>query len=173
MAEDQVCDPERRDFLGMVTGAVGAVGVGAACIPFVQSMSPSSDVLAKATTEVDLNSIPVGEAKTVPWQGKPVFVVHRTPEQIAAAEGSQGGKDPEPDAKRVKKPEWLIVVGVCTHLGCVPVRNSDGWLCPCHGSRYDNSGRIMEGPAPRNLAVPPYSIQDGKLEIGVAQEGGK
>lgn len=170
MAENEVINPDRRDFLGMTTAAVGAFGVGAACVPFVQSMNPSSDVLAKATSEVDLSGIAVGETKTVAWQGKPVFVVHRTAQQIEAAKNSQGGKNPEADDKRVKQPEWLIVLGVCTHLGCVPLRNEDGWLCPCHGSKYDHSARIIEGPAPRNLDVPPYSIEGSKLVIGNATE---
>lgn len=170
MADNEVTNPERRDFLGMTTAAVGAVGVGGAMVPFLSSMRPSSDVLAKATSEVDLAAIPVGEAQTVAWQGKPVFVVHRTAAQIESSKNSQGGKDPESDEKRATQPEWLIVMGVCTHLGCVPLRNEEGWLCPCHGSRYDYSGRIMEGPAPRNLEVPPYSIEGTKLVIGNATE---
>lgn len=170
MAENEVSNPDRRDFLGITTAAVGAVGVGGAIVPFLSSMNPSSDVLAKATSEVDLSGIAVGEAQTVAWQGKPVFVVHRTPEQIASSKSSQGGKQPEADEQRATQPEWLIVMGVCTHLGCVPLRNAEGWLCPCHGSRYDNSGRIMEGPAPRNLEVPPYKIEGAKLIIGNATE---
>ena len=164
---DALKSPDRRDFLGVVTTAVGAAGAAAACWPFVASMNPSSDVLAKATTEVDLSGIGAGEMHTVAWQGKPVFVLHRTPEQSGAMGQSNGGKDPQDDAKRVQKPEWLVVVGLCTHLGCVPSREDDGWLCPCHGSKYDNSGRILHGPAPRNLDVPPYKfVEENKIVIG-------
>jgi ubiquinol-cytochrome c reductase iron-sulfur subunit len=160
---------DRRDFLGVATTAVGAAGVAAACWPFISSMNPSSDTLEKATTEVDLSGIVVGQTQTVSWGGKPVFVTHRTPAQTASAQNSPGGKDPQPDAERVKQPEWLIVVGVCTHMGCIPSRNEDGWLCPCHGSVYDNSGRIMHGPAPKNLPVPPYKfVSNEKIVIGEA-----
>ncbi len=169
---DDVMDPDnpdRRDFLNTVTGAVAGAGVCAAAWPFISSMNPSSDVLSKATTEVSLDGIKPGEMKTVSWQGKPVFVLHRTDEQIENMSKSQGGKDPEPDAERVVKPEWLIVVGLCTHLGCVPNRKQEGWLCPCHGSVYDNSGRILRGPAPRNLDLPPYEfLADSKILIGKA-----
>ena len=161
--------PDRRNFLEMATGAVGAAGVAAAAWPFVQSMNPSSDVLAKGVSEADLAPIPLGEAHTIAWQGKPVFIVHRKPEVVAAMQASSGGKDPEPDQKRVQKPEWLVVVGVCTHLGCVPSRTEEGWLCPCHGSVYDNSGRIMHGPAPANLEVPLYHfVGTDKIIIGEA-----
>ena len=166
---DIVNDPERREFLGKVTTAVGAAGAAAACWPFISSMNPSVDVLAKAATEADLAGILPGEARTVPWQGKPVFILHRTPEQIAAMQASKGGDDPQQDQQRVKQPQWLVVVGVCTHLGCVPTREKDGWLCPCHGSVYDNSGRVMRGPAPKNLEVPPYQFAAGdKIVIGEA-----
>ena len=161
--------PDRRDFLEKATAAVGAAGVAAAAWPFVQSMNPSSDVLAKGITEADISQIPLGEERTVAWQGKPVFIVHRKPEVVAAMEASQGGKDPEPDQKRVKQPQWLVVVGVCTHLGCIPGRTEDGWLCPCHGSVYDNSGRILHGPAPANLEVPLYHfVSADKIVIGEA-----
>lgn len=168
--EDKVDNPGRRDFLGKFTVAAGAGGAAAACWPFVSSMNPSDDVLAKATTEVNLDGIAAGSMQTVAWQGKPVFVVHRTQEQIAAAVSSQGGHDPEPDQSRVKRAEWLVVIGACTHLGCIPNREADGsWSCPCHGSRYDGSGRVIRGPAPRNLQVPLYSFEgDGKLVIGKA-----
>lgn len=160
---------DRRDFLGKATAAVGAIGACAACWPFISSMNPSSDTLEKATTEVDLSPIAVGQMQTVSWGGKPVFIVHRTPEQVAAMEKSQGGKDPEEDRARTKQPEWLVVVGVCTHMGCIPSRNEDGWLCPCHGSVYDNSGRILHGPAPKNLLVPPYKfVNNDKIVIGEA-----
>ncbi len=151
-------DPGRRDFLEQATCALAGVGAAAAAWPFISSMNPTTDVVAAASTEVDVGAIPPGASRTVAWQGKPVFIVHRTPEQIEAMAASEGIKDPQPDAERVVRPEWLVVVGICTHLGCVPGRRDDGWLCPCHGSVYDNSGRILRGPAPRNLEVPPYEF---------------
>jgi len=170
MAEsDTLGDSNRRNFLIKVTSVVGGAGAAAACLPFVASMNPSSDVLAKATTEVDLSGIPEGGVHTVAWQGKPVFIVHRTQEEIKAMEASNGGFDPEPDKKRVIQPEWLVVVGICTHLGCVPNREAPGWLCHCHGSIYDDSGRVLRGPAPKNLEVPPYRfIAANKILIGEA-----
>lgn len=170
MADSEALDsPDRRDFLGKATAAVGAAGVATACWPFISSMNPSVDALEKASTEVDLSAIAAGQMETVSWGGKPVFIVHRTAEQIAAMEGSQGGTDPQSDRDRVHKPEWLVVVGVCTHMGCIPGRNEQGWLCPCHGSVYDNSGRILHGPAPKNLLVPAYKfVADEKIVIGEA-----
>ena len=162
-------DANRRNFLIKVTSVVGGAGVVAAAVPFVSSMNPSSDVLAKATTEVDLSGIPEGGVHTIAWQGKPVFILHRTQEEIKAMEASNGGFEPEPDQKRVIKPEWLVVVGVCTHLGCVPNKEGPGWTCHCHGSQYDDSGRVVRGPAPHNLAVPPYKfIAADKIIIGEA-----
>jgi ubiquinol-cytochrome c reductase iron-sulfur subunit len=168
MSDSHILDNEdRRDFLGKATAAVGAVGVAAACWPFVSSMNPSEDTLEKATTEVDLSSISAGHMQTFSWGGKPVFVVHRTPAQIAAMQSSHGGHDPQDDQLRVTQPQWLVVVGVCTHMGCIPSRNDEGWLCPCHGSVYDNSGRILHGPAPKNLLVPPYKfVTNEKIIIG-------
>lgn len=166
-------DLSKRDFLGMVTAGVAIVGVAASCVPFVSSMNPSMDALGKATTEVDLKGIHLGETRTVPWQGRPIFVLHRTPEQITLMAASNGGKDPESDAKRVEKPEWLVVIGLCTHLGCVPNRDATGWLCPCHGSVYDNSGRVLSGPAPKNLYLPPYHfVSNDKILIGTYASGG-
>lgn len=166
---DALDNPDRRDFLGKATAAVSAAGAAAACWPFISSMNPSMDTLEKSTTEVDLSGIVPGQMETVSWGGKPVFVVHRTDTQISAMENSDGGKDPQSDAARVKQPQWLVVVGVCTHMGCIPGRNQDGWLCPCHGSVYDNSGRILHGPAPKNLAVPPYKfVSADKIVIGEA-----
>ncbi|MEZ5818885.1 MAG: ubiquinol-cytochrome c reductase iron-sulfur subunit [Hyphomicrobiaceae bacterium] len=159
--------PTRRDFLLVAAGAWVAVGAGAALWPLVASMNPAADVLALATTEVNLAPIALGQRVTVQWRGKPVFIDHRTPAEIARARAddhSAGLLDPQTDEARVKRPEWLIVIGVCTHLGCVPLGQRvgdprgpyDGWTCPCHGSIYDGSGRVRRGPAPKNLVVPAY-----------------
>jgi ubiquinol-cytochrome c reductase iron-sulfur subunit len=167
----------RRDFLVLAASAVGAVGVVAAAVPLINSMNPSADVLALSTTEVDLKPVALGQAITVVWRGHPVFVRHRTPQEIEAARKVPLSElpDPQPDEKRVKKPEWLIVVGVCTHLGCIPLGQKPtdnrgeygGWFCPCHGSQYDTSGRIRKGPAPRNLEVPGYEfLTDDSVRIG-------
>ncbi len=159
--------PERRVFLGKITSVVAGTGVAAASWPFISSMNPSTDVLSKATTEAHIDDIIPGQVRTVEWQGKPVFILHRTEQQIRQMQQSEGGKDPEPDEQRVIDPNWLVVIGICTHLGCVPNRVDDGWLCPCHGSVYDNSGRILRGPAPRNLDLPPYEfISAERILIG-------
>jgi len=167
--DDNPEDKNRRDFLTSATTVVAGAGVAAACWPFISSMNPSADVLSKATSEASLKGIRPGEAKTVEWQGKPVFILRRTEKQIAAMESNEGGKDPQADADRVQNPDWLVVVGICTHLGCVPSRKKDGWFCPCHGSVYDNSGRILKGPAPTNLELPPYEfVSADKIIIGKA-----
>ena len=164
---DNVDNPQRRSFLGAITTVVGAGGAAAASWPLIHSMNPSADVLANGTTEVDISHIPPGGTHTVSWQGKPVFIVHRTPQEISLAEKNDGGKDPESDQKRVQNPQWLVVIGICTHLGCVPNRSPQGWLCACHGSTYDESGRILQGPAPTNLEVPPYKfVSNDKIVIG-------
>ena len=160
----------RRDFLYVATGTATVIGGALAVWPLVDQMNPAQDVLALSSTEVDLSPVEVGQSITVVWKGKPVFVRRRTAEEIAAAEGValDDLKDPEADAERVVEPEWLILVGVCTHLGCIPLgqKGSDprgdwgGWFCPCHGSHYDTSGRVRKGPAPRNLEVPPYVFLD-------------
>lgn len=167
----------RRDFLQLTAAAFGAVGVGVVAWPFVDSLNPAKDTLAMASTEVDLSPIQVGQAITVMWRGKPVFIRRRTAEEISAAETVDVAelRDKQADSARVKKPEWLILVGICTHLGCVPVGQKpaeargdyNGWFCPCHGSHYDTSGRIRKGPAPKNLAVPPYEfVSDTLIKIG-------
>jgi len=167
----------RRDFLIVATGAVGAVGTALAVWPLIDSMNPAADVLALASTEVDLTPIQVGQAITVTWRGKPVFIRHRRDEEIRKAreEDAAGLIHPEKDAARAKKPEWLIMVGVCTHLGCIPLGQKagepkgefGGWFCPCHGSHYDTSGRIRKGPAPKNLPIPPYAfVTDTTVKIG-------
>ncbi len=166
-------EPGRRHFLETVTGVVAGAGACGAAWPFISSMNPTKDVLAKSTSEVELGDIAVGETKTIDWQGKPVFILHRTPEQITGSRSQQSlqTKDPEKDELRVQKPQWLVVVGLCTHLGCVPLRKKTGWLCPCHGSVYDNSGRILSGPAPKNLILPPYEfLSDNKLLIGKVEK---
>jgi ubiquinol-cytochrome c reductase iron-sulfur subunit len=167
----------RRDFLQLVTASFAAVGVGALAWPFISSMNPARDVLALSTTEVDLSPIATGSAVTVMWRGKPVFVRNRTEEEIKEARQVPVSelRDPQTDQSRVKKDNWLIVVGVCTHLGCVPLGQKPtdprgdygGWFCPCHGSHYDTSGRIRKGPAPANLHVPDYVFNtDKKITVG-------
>jgi len=160
-------DSGRREFLGKATGVVAGAGIAAASWPFINSMNPSTDILARAESQIELDGIVPGEMRTVEWQGKPVFILRRTEDQVVEMGTSHGSsKDPEPDEERVQKSEWLVVIGLCTHLGCVPNRNSDGWFCPCHGSVYDNSGRILKGPAPRNLDLPPYEfIAENKILI--------
>lgn len=163
-------DASRRDFLYLATIGVGVAGAAAFAWPIIDSMNPAADVLALSTVEVDLSPIEVGQAITVKWRGKPVFIRRRTEAEIEAARSVDLAelKDPQQDAARVKQPEWLIMVGVCTHLGCIPLgqKPSDpkgefgGWFCPCHGSHYDTSGRIRRGPAPRNLDVPEYAFLD-------------
>lgn len=167
----------RRDFLFLTAAAFGAVGAGSVAWPFIDQMNPAADTVAMSTTEVNLAPIEVGQAITVMWQGKPVFIRHRTPEEITQADSTDVAslRDPQTDKDRVQKPEWLIMVGICTHLGCVPQgqKSTDvkgeygGWFCPCHGSHYDTSGRIRKGPAPKNLAVPKYEfLSDTNIRIG-------
>jgi ubiquinol-cytochrome c reductase iron-sulfur subunit len=172
LATASTVEPTRRDFLFIATGAVAAVGTAAVVWPLISQMSPDASTLALASSEVDIGAIPAGQIVTIKWRGKPVFIRHRTPKEIEEAEKVDVATlpDPQTDASRVQKPEWLIVVGVCTHLGCIPLGHAgeyDGWFCPCHGSVYDTSGRIRKGPAPRNLAVPQYSfLTDTKVKIG-------
>ena len=173
-------EPTRRDFLLLTTGAVGAVGAAYFAWPFIDSMNPAADILVQSTVDVDISSIPAGQAITVVWRGKPIFVRHRTPEEIKIAEQTPLSEliDPETDQARVKQghDEWLIVIGICTHLGCIPTGNKPtqnrgkygGWACPCHGSLYDTSGRVRRGPAPLNLAVPPYTfLTSTHIRLGV------
>ncbi|HEX3887575.1 MAG TPA: ubiquinol-cytochrome c reductase iron-sulfur subunit [Phenylobacterium sp.] len=164
----------RRDFIHIVaaTAAVGAVG-GLAW-PFIDQMNPAGDTLALSTIEVDFTKVVLGQQLVVKWQGKPVFIRHRTPAEIAAAVADDHAdlRDPATDESRHKPgmAEWLIVIGVCTHLGCVPTFGEGkyrGWLCPCHGSVYDTSGRIRQGPAPKNLYLPAYAFESAtKVKIG-------
>jgi ubiquinol-cytochrome c reductase iron-sulfur subunit len=167
----------RRDFLNLVTASFAAVGVGAVAWPFIASMQPARDVLALASTDVDLAPIAAGQAITVMWRGKPIFVRSRTPQEIEAARATPLSelKNPATDQSRIQRDPWLVVIGICTHLGCVPLGQKPtdprgdygGWFCPCHGSHYDTSGRIRKGPAPLNLAIPPYAFtSDTKIRIG-------
>ncbi len=168
---------ERRDFLNYLAVGTGAVGAAAAIWPVVDSMNPAADVLALASIEVDLSLIEEGQSITLKWRGKPIFIRHRTADEIEASQAVdlKDLGDPQSDADRAPKPEWLVLIGVCTHLGCVPLGNKPGetvgeyggWFCPCHGSHYDQSGRIRKGPAPTNLAIPPYSfLSDTQIRIG-------
>src|SRR3984957_15723339 len=187
---DEKDDSTRRECLYLTAGAVG--GVGACCVayPLVQSMKPAADTLAMATTEVDVSGVKEGQSLTVMWQGKPVFIRNRTQKEVDEARATPLNdlKDPQTDQDRVKQstfggkemPQWLIMVGVCTHLGCIPLGqkptdphgNFDGWFCPCHGSQYDSSGRIRQGPAPKNLVIPPYEFTDAThITIGKASGG--
>jgi ubiquinol-cytochrome c reductase iron-sulfur subunit len=167
----------RRDFLYLTTGATAAFGTAAAVWPLLDNLNPAQDVLTLATTEADLAPLEPGQRATLVWRGQPVFVAHRTPEEIAMAQADDQADliDPEPDRTRVQRPEWLVVVGVCTHLGCIPIGQKptdsrgrwNGWHCACHGSQYDTSGRVRRGPAPRNLAVPRYELlSDVRIRIG-------
>ncbi|MGB1539712.1 MAG: ubiquinol-cytochrome c reductase iron-sulfur subunit [Rickettsiales bacterium] len=165
----------RRDFVVLAASGMAVVGAGAVAWPLVDQMNPSADVLALSSTEVDLSPIAEGQSITVLWRGKPVFIRHRTAAEIEEARNVPMDelRDPQPDSDRVKegKEQWLVMLGVCTHLGCVPLGNRsgdyDGWFCPCHGSHYDTSGRIRKGPAPTNLLVPDYTfLSDDRIRIG-------
>jgi len=179
VAEIHADEPTRRDFLYVATGAFAAVGAAAAVWPLIDQMNPDASVLALASIEVDLSNSAVGQEITVKWRGKPLFIRHRTEEEIKAAEDVNVSDlpDPQTDDERVRKGvngelerQWLVLVGVCTHLGCVPLAHKgeyNGWFCPCHGSVYDTAGRIRKGPAPLNLEVPPYEfVSDTKVKIG-------
>ncbi len=172
-------DAGKRDFLKLVLTASAAIGVGAIAWPIIDSMNPAADVLALSAVEVDLTPIAAGSAITVLWRGKPMFIRHRTPVEIKAAEDVKLSEliDPQADSDRVKAghTQWLVVIGICTHLGCIPLGNKPtdprgewgGWFCPCHGSQYDTSGRVRHGPAPLNLALAPYEFEfDTKVKIG-------
>ena len=195
MSTAEQAETNRRDFLYIATGAVGAVGAALAVWPFINQMNPDASVLALASVEVDLAPIAEGQEITIKWRGNPVFIRHRLPVEIEAAKAVQMGElkdplarnanlpesDPATDVNRVVggKEQFLVMMGVCTHLGCVPIANEGdfavvegsakhgGWFCPCHGSHYDTAGRIRKGPAPQNLAVPAYAyLSDSKIRIG-------
>ena len=179
----------RRDFLYVATGAVGGVGVAAAAWPFIDQMNPSTAALAMGSTEIDLTAVQPGQQIVYKFRGQPLFVRRRTPAEIASAKDVDVSALPDPlarnlnlpdstlanDADRATKPEWLILVGVCTHLGCTPTVSTPqmpegdygGWLCHCHGSMYDTAGRIRKGPAPQNLLVPQYTfLSDTRVKVG-------
>ena len=171
---DHSPDPSRRDFIHIAVVAAAAGGVAAIAWPFVDQMNPSTDTLALSSIEYDVAKVPLGQQVTVLYRKQPLFVRHRTPAEIAKAVADDHVqlRDPATDASRVKpgKSEWLILIGVCTHLGCTPTFGGGewgGWFCPCHGSQYDTSGRIRKGPAPKNLAVPDYVFEtDTKIKVG-------
>ena len=174
MATSDKAEQTRRDFLYVATGAFGAVGAAALAWPFIDQMNPDATALALASIEVDISSIEEGQSLTVKWRGKPIFIRHRTQKEIDEARAVDVAtlRDPQTDEERVKpgKEQWLIQIGICTHLGCVPLGQQgdyDGWFCPCHGSHYDSAGRIRKGPAPLNLELPPYEFMtDTMIKIG-------
>ena len=163
---------KRRDFIFTASYALGAVGIGATVWPLIDQMNPDASVKALATTEVDVSTIERGQSVTVLWRGKPVFIRRRTEEEIAKARevDLKELKHPEKDEDRARNPEWLVMLGVCTHLGCVPLGDKGeygGWFCPCHGSHYDTSGRIRKGPAPTNMEIPKYEfVNSNTIKIG-------
>ena len=167
----------KRDFLVVSTYALAGVGAASFVWPLIDQMNPAADTLALASTEIDLSSLEEGQSITVKWRGKPVFVRHRTPDEIKQAKEVliDGMRDPQTDSDRVTNEKYIVLVGVCTHLGCVPLGQKTGdikgqyggWFCPCHGSHYDHSGRIRKGPAPTNLEVPSYKfLSDTLIRIG-------
>jgi ubiquinol-cytochrome c reductase iron-sulfur subunit len=184
VANSTSAEPNRRDFLYIATGAVGAVGAALTAWPFIAQMNPTASALALGSIEADLTTVQPGQQVILIWRSHPLFVRRRTPKEIATARAvplsalidpiARNANLPEDapatDENREIKPEWLVVVGVCTHLGCTPTFNEGdygGWLCHCHGSRYDIAGRVRRGPAPQNLAVPPYTyLTPTRIKIG-------
>ena len=172
-------DVTKRDFLQLIATAGAAIGAVTFAVPLISSMNPSKDVLALSSVDVDLTPVIEGQGITIVWQGKPIFVRHRTAAEIKEAQAAKPADliQPQPDAARVKAghDQWIVLIGICTHLGCVPLGNKPadprgeygGWFCPCHGSQYDTSGRVRHGPAPSNLALPPYAFEsDTKIKVG-------
>ncbi|MEM6381754.1 MAG: ubiquinol-cytochrome c reductase iron-sulfur subunit [Pseudomonadota bacterium] len=178
-------EPTRRDFLYIATIAMGGIGVGSLAWPFIAQMNPDASALALSTSEVDIGSMQPGDQVSVMWRGKPVFIRYRTEEEIAEAEAVEVSELPDQNARLevdpaatatnenrslADRPEFILMTGVCTHLGCIPLSEAGdfgGWFCPCHGSHYDTAGRIRRGPAPENLAIPTYEfISDTTIRIG-------
>ncbi len=177
MAKNENKKKDRRDFIIVSTYAMGAVGAGSFVWPLIDQMNPAADTLALASTEVDLEPLEEGQAITVKWRGKPVFIRHRTKKEIESSKNEkiENLRHPEKDEDRVINEKYIVLVGVCTHLGCVPLGQKTGdvkgeyggWFCPCHGSHYDTSGRIRKGPAPTNLEVPKYVfVNSTTIKIG-------
>ncbi|NLS04476.1 ubiquinol-cytochrome c reductase iron-sulfur subunit [Rhizobium sp. P32RR-XVIII] len=180
-------EPTRRDFLYLTTGMAGAVGAAAVAWPFIDQMRPDASTLALASIEVDVASLEPGMSLTAKWRGKPIFIRNRTPEEVKAAADVPMADLKDPVARNANLPadaqatgvdrsggqgkeNWIVMIGTCTHLGCVPLGQAgeyNGWFCPCHGSVYDTAGRIRKGPAPQNLAIPTFSfVSDTKIKIG-------
>ncbi len=187
MSANEASDPNRRDFLYVATGMAAVVGVAGLAWPFIDQMRPDASTLALATIEVDVSALEPGMSLTAKWRGKPVFIRNRTPEEIEAAKAVQLDELKDPVARNANiapgspatdtdrsagegKENWIVMIGSCTHLGCVPLGQSGdfgGWFCPCHGSHYDTAGRIRKGPAPTNLAIPNFQfVSDTILRIG-------
>jgi ubiquinol-cytochrome c reductase iron-sulfur subunit len=187
LSTNDTVEPTRRDFLYVATGAVGVVGVAGVAWPFIDQMRPDASTLALATIEVDVSALEPGMSLTAKWRGKPVFIRNRTPDEVTAAKDTLLSDLKDPSARNANiaadaeatdiarsagegKENWIVMIGSCTHLGCIPLGQSgeyNGWFCPCHGSVYDTAGRIRQGPAPQNLAVPVYSfISDTTIRIG-------
>ena len=175
--EDTHVDGRRRDFIVVASYAMAGIGAAAVAWPLIDQMNPAADTLALASIEVDISKIDIGQSITVKWRGKPVFIRHRTEDEINTAQSVELSqlKDPQLDVDRVSNPKYLVMIGVCTHLGCVPLGQKtgeikgeyDGWFCPCHGSHYDTSGRIRKGPAPINMEIPEYVfLNDNTIKIG-------
>ncbi len=162
----------RRDWLLISTLTLATAGTAVGLWPFIKSLNPSAEIQAQRTSKIDISGVELGEQLVAQWQGKPLFIVHRTKEMIEKAEADDGGIDPQADSERVERPEWLILLGTCPHLGCVPrFEETDEylWVCPCHNSTFDYSGRVLRTPSPKNLQVPPYRfISDTEVEVGEA-----
>lgn len=187
MSAHDTAEPTRRDFLYIATGMAGVVGAGSLAWPFIDQMRPDASTLAAASIEVDISSVTEGMSLTVKWRGKPIFIRNRTPKEVddakstpltalkdpVARNANLASDAPATDLERSAgegKENWLVMIGICTHLGCIPLGESGeygGWFCPCHGSTYDTAGRIRSGPAPENMAIPPYEfLSDTHIKIG-------
>lgn len=178
-ASDHPEDESKRDFIFIATGAVAAAGAAGVAWPLIAQMDKAGDTLAAGSIEIDVSKVAEGQQLKTLWRGKPIFVRHRTQAEIAAARATDVAECPDPAADDERfiagldgqiKPQYLVMIGVCTHFGCVPVGEAgdfDGWYCPCHGSHYDTAGRIRKGPAPANMEIPPYEyISDTVIKVG-------